>query len=264
MAQNTRRSDLHDYLRRFAAQTPALSRRGQRRLRAAHVAVIGAGGIGSMVCVILASLGVGKLTVIDPQPITPDNFNRFPWATDDDLGRAKVSVLRRLLRGRAHLRVQGLRTSCDAAPARRAISEAHVVVSASNDIAGRVLVARLARQYDIAHVFAGVSDARAAYAGTIGAWVPERPDLACQGCYLTSLIHKRPRYGEALVATLLTTVSGLAAHAVLELLVKRPRECVVVHRNMMHLTLDGWALETAVVRRHPRCDVCRSEQPRIT
>jgi molybdopterin/thiamine biosynthesis adenylyltransferase len=72
---------------------------GQRRLRKAHVAVIGAGGGGSILVEQLAHLGVGTLTVVDYDVVGPENLSRIVGATADDARkrRKKVDVLAQLV-----------------------------------------------------------------------------------------------------------------------------------------------------------------------
>ena len=49
---------------------------GQMRLKAATVAVIGAGGIGSPAIQYLAAAGVGRLVLIDDDRVEPSNLQR--------------------------------------------------------------------------------------------------------------------------------------------------------------------------------------------
>ncbi|MBL8563299.1 MAG: ThiF family adenylyltransferase, partial [Gemmobacter sp.] len=49
---------------------------GQQRLKQARVLVIGAGGLGSPICLYLAASGVGTITVIDPDRIESSNLQR--------------------------------------------------------------------------------------------------------------------------------------------------------------------------------------------
>ena len=58
---------------------------GQRRLKAASLAVVGAGGIGSSVIPALAGAGVGRLTIIDDDKVELANLHRQP-----QIGRAHV------------------------------------------------------------------------------------------------------------------------------------------------------------------------------
>jgi len=63
---------------------------GQRRLRAAHVAVVGAGGLGAPVVLALAAAGIGEITVIDDDDVELSNLQRQIMHRRSDVGRPKV------------------------------------------------------------------------------------------------------------------------------------------------------------------------------
>lgn len=64
---------------------------GQRRLAGAHVAVVGAGGLGSPVIMALAAAGVGSLTVIDDDDVDQSNLQRQLLHRHADIGAAKTA-----------------------------------------------------------------------------------------------------------------------------------------------------------------------------
>lgn len=61
-----------------------------RRLRDAHVLVLGVGGGGSSLVQSLAGLGVGRLTLVDRDDVEPRNFARQFLYRHADIGRSKV------------------------------------------------------------------------------------------------------------------------------------------------------------------------------
>lgn len=63
------------------------------RLRAAHVCVVGVGGVGSWTVEALARSGVGEITLIDLDDVCITNVNRQLPALDGQIGRPKVDVL---------------------------------------------------------------------------------------------------------------------------------------------------------------------------
>jgi hypothetical protein len=79
----------------FARQALALGARGQAELRRLRVAVVGLGGIGSVVSLQLAHLGVGELVLVDGDRVEPTNLSRIAGATKSDLGTYKVDVAAR-------------------------------------------------------------------------------------------------------------------------------------------------------------------------
>jgi ThiF family len=82
---------------RFDRQVRLFGDIGQTRLRGLHVAVIGAGGGGSILVEQLAHLGVGELTIIDHDVVKTHNLSRIIGATERDAREQtkKVTVARR-------------------------------------------------------------------------------------------------------------------------------------------------------------------------
>jgi len=73
---------------------------GQQRLTAARVAVVGIGGLGTQVVQQLALLGVGQLTLIDPEGLDRTNFNRYIGVHYNDPipGTLKVDIGERMVK----------------------------------------------------------------------------------------------------------------------------------------------------------------------
>jgi len=65
---------------------------GQRRLKAARIAIVGAGGIGSAVVPALAGAGVGSLTIIDCDSVELANLHRQPLFTEAEAGKPKAQL----------------------------------------------------------------------------------------------------------------------------------------------------------------------------
>lgn len=82
-----------DYSERFGGIARLFGAAGAQRLRAAHVAVIGLGGVGSWTVECLARSGIGGLTLVDLDDICITNVNRQLHALDGALGRAKGDAL---------------------------------------------------------------------------------------------------------------------------------------------------------------------------
>ena len=71
---------------------PQVGGLGQRRLKEARIAVIGAGGIGSAVIPALAGAGVGRLTIIDSDTVEVANLHRQPLYRERDAGYSKADL----------------------------------------------------------------------------------------------------------------------------------------------------------------------------
>lgn len=82
-----------DYTQRFGGMGRLFGREGMARLQAAHVAVIGVGGVGSWTVEALVRSGAGRITLVDMDDVCITNTNRQLPAMNDTLGQTKVDVL---------------------------------------------------------------------------------------------------------------------------------------------------------------------------
>ncbi len=87
-------SDLSATDRRFGGLARLYGVSGAERIRAAHVVVVGVGGVGSWTVEALARSGVGRLTLIDLDNVSESNINRQIHALDETVGMAKVEAMR--------------------------------------------------------------------------------------------------------------------------------------------------------------------------
>src|SRR5690606_35427091 len=83
-------SELARYSRHLAL--PDVGLEGQKRLRAARVALVGAGGLGSPLGLYLAAAGVGTLGLIDFDDVDLTNLQRQVLYGSGDIGRPKTEA----------------------------------------------------------------------------------------------------------------------------------------------------------------------------
>ncbi|MDO4900355.1 molybdopterin-synthase adenylyltransferase MoeB [Actinomyces sp.] len=76
------------------ALVPQVSGRGQQRIRAARILVVGAGALGSPAVLYLAAAGVGMLGIIDDDDVTISNLQRQVLHPTAAAGRPKVDSAR--------------------------------------------------------------------------------------------------------------------------------------------------------------------------
>ena len=77
---------------RFTREEALLGPEAMERLRKAHVAVFGLGGVGSWAAEALARAGIGRLTLVDFDTVSMTNINRQLFALTSTLGRCKAEV----------------------------------------------------------------------------------------------------------------------------------------------------------------------------
>jgi tRNA A37 threonylcarbamoyladenosine dehydratase len=82
-----------DFERRFGGLARLYGQPALERFRAAHVCVIGVGGVGSWIVEALARSAVGALTLIDLDNVAESNINRQIQALSGTIGQAKIDAL---------------------------------------------------------------------------------------------------------------------------------------------------------------------------
>ena len=83
-----------DLQRRFGGLERLYGVPGAASIRAAHVVVVGVGGVGSWTAEALARSGVGRLTLIDMDHVAESNINRQIHALTSTVGQAKIEAMR--------------------------------------------------------------------------------------------------------------------------------------------------------------------------
>jgi len=89
---------MSDFETRFGGIARLYGKSGLERLRAAHVCVVGIGGVGTWAAEALARSGVGALTLVDLDEVCVTNINRQLHALTETVGRAKVEAMAERIR----------------------------------------------------------------------------------------------------------------------------------------------------------------------
>ncbi|MEO6321325.1 MAG: tRNA threonylcarbamoyladenosine dehydratase [Polaromonas sp.] len=104
-----------DLERRFGALARLYGAAGAQRIRAAHIVVVGLGGVGSWAAEAAARSGVARLTLLDLDHIAESNINRQVHALDSTLGQSKVQAMReRIAQINPHCQVDCIEEFVDA------------------------------------------------------------------------------------------------------------------------------------------------------
>lgn len=129
----------------------------QNKLKEAHVAVIGAGGLGSPALLYLAGAGVGTVTIIDDDVVSVSNLHRQVIHTTDGVGTAKADSARAAmlaLNPLIDVAVVGARLT--GANARDILADADVVLDGSDNFGTRYLASWACAHLNIPHVWASI------------------------------------------------------------------------------------------------------------
>ena len=153
---------------------------GQRKLKAAKVLVVGAGGLGSAALFYLAAAGVGEIGLVDGDAVEVSNLQRQILYRVEDLDRRKVDSARDSLQKlNPHCRVQTFDLWLDGAKVREVLCGYDVVLDASDNFSTRFQVADCCWLEKIPLVSAAVAE----FSGQLLVVDPRRPS-PCYRCLL--------------------------------------------------------------------------------
>lgn len=120
---------------------PGVGEEGQRKLKAARVLLVGAGGLGSPAALYLAAAGVGHLGIVDADAVELSNLQRQVLHGTRDVGRAKVaSAYDRLHDLNPSVDVATFHTRLTSANAMEILRSYDVIVDGSDNFQTRYLI----------------------------------------------------------------------------------------------------------------------------
>lgn len=231
---------------------------GQQRLKAAHVAIVGAGGLGAPAALYLAAAGVGRLTLIDDDAVSLSNLQRQVLYRSSDVGAAKVTRAAEALTAlNPHVTIHPCTERLTAANAEVLLSGADIVLDGSDSFATRFAVNAACHALHITLV-----------AGAVGRWDgqlgvfksgptrdrPEAERLPCYRCFVPEAPPNAETCAEVGIVGALTGVVGsmMALEAIKE--IAQAGETLAGRL----LFFDALAGEARTVRlaRDPACPVC--------
>jgi len=120
---------------------PDVGVEGQRRLKAARVLLVGAGGLGSPLALYLSAAGVGTLGIVDFDKVDVTNLQRQVVHGTADVGRSKIdSAAERIYDINPYVNVERFETRLTSENALDIIREFDIVVDGTDNFATRYLV----------------------------------------------------------------------------------------------------------------------------
>lgn len=150
---------------------------GQEKLRRASVCIVGLGGLGSIVSLYLAGMGVGRLRIVDKDVVEEVNLHRQILYDMDDLGEFKSYAARdRISRLNPEVNVEALACQIDEDSIEEVISGMDVVLDGLDNFRARRIVNKACLKHGIPYVYASVIETY----GSVSVFKPG--ETACFEC----------------------------------------------------------------------------------
>ena len=230
---------------------PGIGDTGQRRLRAARVLVVGAGGLGSPILLYLAAAGVGRITVVDDDSVDLTNLQRQVVHGVADVGRPKAhSAVDALAALAPDVHVEPVTQRLTADTVLGLVADHDVVVDGADNFPTRYLVGDACARLGVPHVWGSVYQHDAQVSVW---WAGEGPCYRC--------VFPTPPPPGAVPSCSTGGVLGASCGAVGSVMAEEVVKLVVgvgeplVGRLLLH---DAWAQEWSTLRvaADPDCVVC--------
>ena len=231
---------------------PQVGGPGQRKLKAAKIAVVGAGGIGSAVIPALTGAGVGKLTIIDSDTVEPANLHRQPLFGEVDAGKSKAELAANFVRRLNHfVDVEPRQKRIALANAQELLRGHDLVIDGSDNFATRLAVSDTCVELGIPLL----SAAAVQFQGQVGLF-RARP---CYRCFVGDAFDADDcdNCSElGVLGALTATVGSFATLIAIEAILVIGAD----QAGQLHL-FDGEALNWRAIRipADPRCRACGSD-----
>jgi molybdopterin-synthase adenylyltransferase len=120
---------------------PQIGGAGQLRLKAARIAIVGAGGIGAGAIPALTGAGIGHLTIIDDDRVELSNLQRQPLYAASEVGERKADLAARYVGKRnSHVECQTVADRIDGDNADTILSDHDLILDGTDNFATRLVV----------------------------------------------------------------------------------------------------------------------------
>lgn len=234
-----------DALERYSRQLPIIGVKGQERLAKSSVAVVGCGGVGTLVAELLARAGVGRLVLIDHDVVALDNLNRGTILSEEDVGRPKAVVCaERIRRINSQVDVEARRERLGEENVDRLLGDVDLIIGATDNIASRMLINKYAVEHRKPWIYVAAEDMR----GMTMAVIPGK--TACLRCVIPKPPDREER-GTPILGPVAALASAHAALLAIKLLVGREVPSAVYIIDAVSNTI-----EEVRVERNSQCPVC--------
>ena len=218
---------------------------GQDKLAGSRVFIAGAGGLGSPLAMYLAAAGVGRLTIVDMDTVSPSNLNRQILHWEEDLGQPKTeSALDKLTRINSGISVEVRQVRLGQDNAADLIRGHDLVLDALDNFETRKILNQACLGQRITMIYGGING----LSGMLSTFAPGR--TACLEC----LFPAGPK--ESITPVLGPTpgvIAGLQATEAIKLLTGLGRP--LYNRLLIYDGLE-MTFKTIDIKPNERCPAC--------
>jgi len=225
---------------------------GQLKLKQAKVCVVGVGGLGNPIVTRLATMGVGKIRIVDRDVIELSNLHRQTMFNEDDVGQVKVETAAKKLRKlNSDIVIEELPVSVNDYTALDIVDGCDVVIDALDSVNARYSLNKACIEKKIPFV----TGAAVGVTGQLFTILPN--ESACYHCLFPALDEdSMPTCSiEGVHPSILSIIGGIEVSEAVKIITgKEPS----LRDKVLHVDLENLIFNFTKISRVQECSVCGS------
>jgi molybdopterin/thiamine biosynthesis adenylyltransferase len=235
----------------------AIGIEGQKKIGAAHVLIIGAGGLGSACAPYLAASGVGKLTIIDDDVVDLTNLQRQIMHDTPQIGQPKaLSAQTMLNRLNPHVQIISVHQRADPTLLDQLIPNATIVVDCADNFRTRQTINSACVKHRTPLIFGAAIQ----FDGQFSVFDSRRADSPCYACLFspTESFEEAHCSSMGVFSPLVGIIGSIQAAQALQVITESGTPMIgklgiwdALHTQMHQIKLP----------RNPHCVVCQDRLP---
>ena len=245
-------------MNRYARQIalPDIGLMGQEKINAAHICMVGAGGLGATALPALAAAGIGRITIIDHDEIDITNLHRQTIYRTDQKGDSKASAAAEYLRAlNPEITVTAITeklTAENATAIFKPLDDLTLILDGSDNFTTKSLLNDIAITLKTPLISASVNQ----WGGQIGIFEGHQHDHPCYRCLFPEFPNDAKNCNEAgILGTTAGIVAMTQAHTALLQILDIEKQS-----NFKTLNLKTMRSESIKMRKNPDCPHCNHTQ----
>lgn len=225
---------------------------GQEKFKAAHIVLIGAGGLGSACAPYLAASGIGKITLVDHDAVELTNLQRQIMHTTKRIGQKKVTSAQTMLHElNPNITIEAVAEKADQQLLTKLLPTASLVIDCTDNFETRQLINALCVEYRKPLV----SGAAVMFDGQVSVFDLSQHTSACYACVFppTEKFEEVKCSSMGVLAPLLGMIGSLQAAQALQLLAGYGKN---LDGRLLLWNAKTNSLDEIKTRKSANCPVC--------
>jgi len=243
--------DLERYSRQIILKKVGIL--GQKKINNSKVLVVGCGGLGSPVIDLLSRAGIGEIGMIDHDKVSLSNLHRQIMFTSDDIGKYKVSVLKKRIRKiNKNVKVKIFRVNADDKNLAKILKLYDIIVDGTDNFKAKFLLNEFSLKLKKKLIIGAISK----FEGHIFSFDFKDKKSPCLKCFY----QHEPSEGildcetDGILGTTAVITGSLQANEVLKAIMKIGDN---LHSNILIINLLNLKLRKALFKKKREC-ICKN------